>query len=52
MDADERRGHPKMSASTKGPYTVTQAHTNVTVQINCGNFVETINIHRIKPYLS
>jgi hypothetical protein len=48
----ERRGHPKMSAPTKGPHTVTQVHTNGTVQINRGNFVEAINIRHLKPYFS
>jgi hypothetical protein len=50
MDADERRGHPKMKAPTKGPYPVIKVHTNGTVQINCGNVSETIHIRRLKPY--
>jgi hypothetical protein len=52
MDADEHRSHPKMNAPTKGPYTVTQVHTNGTVQINRGSFMETINIRHLKPYFN
>jgi len=52
MDADERRSHPKMNALTKGPYTVTRVYTNGTVQLNRGNFMETINIRRLKPYFT
>jgi hypothetical protein len=52
MDANECRGQPKMSVPTKGPYTVTQVYPNGAVQINRRNFVETINIPRIKPYLT
>jgi len=50
MDADERRGHPKMKAPTKGPYPVTRVYTNGTIQIKRGNVSETIHIRRLKPY--
>ncbi len=50
LDADERRGQPKMDRLTRGPFTVTQVHDNGTVTIDRGNFTETINIRRIKPY--
>jgi hypothetical protein len=50
LDADERRSKPKMSAPTKGPFTITRVYTNGTVDINRGNITETINIRRIKPF--
>jgi len=50
LDADERRSQPKMSAPTKGPFTITQVNPNGTVKINRGNVIETINIRRLKPY--
>ena len=31
-----------------GPYEVTSAHSNGTVTIRCGNFLERINIRRLK----
>jgi hypothetical protein len=50
LDADERRGQPKMDRPTRGPVAVTQVHDNGTVTIDHGSFTETINIRRIKPY--
>jgi len=50
LDADERRSQPKLNQPTKGPYTITRVHTNGTVEIDRGHFVETINIHRLKPF--
>jgi len=50
LDADERRGQPKLSVPTKGPFTITQVHGNGTVTINHGNVTETINIRHIKPF--
>jgi hypothetical protein len=50
LDADERRGQPKMSKPTKGPFTITQVQPNGTVTIRRGSVSETINIRRIKPY--
>ena len=44
LDADEHRSQPKMSAPTKGPFTITQVNPNGTVKINRGNVAETINI--------
>jgi hypothetical protein len=52
LDADERRSQPKMSEPTKGPFTIERVHTNGTIDINRGSFVETINICRIKPYFT
>jgi ribosomal protein L21E len=52
LDPDERRGQPKMSQPTKGPFTITTVHNNGTVSINCGSFIETINIRRLKPFRS
>ncbi len=52
LDPDERRSHPKMSKPTKGPYAITRIHTNGTVDINRGNFIETINIRRLKPFIT
>jgi hypothetical protein len=52
LDADERRGQPKLSVPTRGPFTITAVHTNGTVTINRGNITETINIRRIKPFYS
>jgi hypothetical protein len=50
LDADERRSQPKMNKPTRGPYTITAVHDNGTVTINRGNYTETINIRRIKPF--
>jgi hypothetical protein len=50
LDANEHRSQPKMSAPTKGPFTITQVNPNGTVKINRGNVAETINIRRLKPY--
>jgi hypothetical protein len=50
LDSDERRSQPKLNQPTKGPYTITQVHTNGTVDINCGHFTETIHIRRLKPF--
>jgi hypothetical protein len=50
LDADERRSQPKLNQPTKGPYTITRVHTNGTVEIDRGRFVETINIRRLKPF--
>jgi hypothetical protein len=50
LDADERRSQPKMDRPTRGPFEVIQVHNNGTVTIDRGNFSETINIRRIKPY--
>jgi hypothetical protein len=52
LDPDERRSQPKMSKPTKGPYAITRVHPNGTVDINRGNFTETINIRRLKPFIS
>jgi hypothetical protein len=50
LDADERHSQPKMTAPTKGPFTITQVNGNGTVQINRGTVTETVNIRRLKPY--
>jgi hypothetical protein len=50
LDADERRSQPKMSAPTKGPFTITRVHNNGTIEITRGRVTETINIRQIKPY--
>jgi hypothetical protein len=50
LDADERRGKPKLSVPTKEPFTITHVHENGTVTINRGNVTETINIRRINPF--
>jgi hypothetical protein len=50
LDADERRSQPKLNQPTKGPYTITRVHTNGTVEIDRGHFLETINIRRLKPF--
>jgi len=52
LDTDERRGQPKLSQPTKGPFTITTVHNNGTVSINRGRFIETINIRRLKPFHS
>jgi hypothetical protein len=39
-----------MDKPTRGPFTITKVHDNGTVTIDRGNFHETINIRRIKPY--
>jgi hypothetical protein len=52
LDPDKRQSQPKMSRPTKGPYTINTVHTNGTVEINRGNFIETINIRRLKPFIS
>jgi hypothetical protein len=52
LDTDERRGQPKLSQPTKGPFTITAVHNNGTVNINRGRFIETINIRRLKPFHS
>ena len=45
--ANERRGK-LIGFEHPGPYEVTSAHTNGTVTIRCGNFLERINIRRLK----
>jgi len=52
LDSDERHVQPKMNKPTKGPFIITKVHHNGTVEINRGNFNETINIRRIKPFTS
>jgi hypothetical protein len=52
LDPDERRSQPKIGKPTKGPYTINTVHTNGTVEINRGNFIETINIRHLKPFIS
>jgi hypothetical protein len=49
LDADEQRSQPKMDKPTRGPFIIT-IHNNGTVTIDRGNFTETINIRRIKPF--
>jgi len=39
----------KMDYQKKGPYTITQVHTNSTVRINRGNVNDRINIRRLEP---
>jgi hypothetical protein len=34
----------------KEPWTITTAHTNGTIRIQCGNKLERINIRRITPF--
>ena len=34
----------------KGPYKVRKVHKNGTIEINCKNFKEIINIRRVIPY--
>ena len=50
LDPDEHHGQPKMNQPTKGPFTITTVHNNGAVDINCGSFIETINI--CKPFHS
>ena len=45
--ARERRGK-LIGFEHPGPYEVTSAHDNGTVTIRCGNFLERINIRRLK----
>jgi hypothetical protein len=52
LNADERRIHPKMEAPTRGPFAITAVHSNGTVNIHRGQTTETINIRRVKPYIS
>lgn len=51
LDHDEHRSQPKLNQPTKGPFTITATNNNGTVTINRGQFLETINIHRLKPFL-
>jgi hypothetical protein len=51
LDPDERCSHPKMRKPTQRPICHQESPTNGTVDINRGNFIETINIHRLKPLL-
>jgi hypothetical protein len=50
LDPDERRSQPKLNQPTKGPFTIKAVHTNGTVDIHRGQFTETINIRRLKPF--
>jgi hypothetical protein len=50
LDQDERRSQPKLNQPTKGPLTIETVHTNGTVDIHRGQFTETINIRRLKPF--
>jgi hypothetical protein len=50
LGTDELRSQPKMDKPTRGPFLITNVHNNGTVTINRGNFTETINIRRIKPF--
>ena len=34
----------------KGPYVITQVHTNGTIQIQHGTWSERLNIRRVTPY--
>jgi hypothetical protein len=52
LDAEERRSQPKMGKPTRGPFIITAVHNNGTIAIDCGSFMETINIRRVKPYNS
>jgi len=52
LDSDECRSQPKMNKPTKGPYIITRVHTNGTVEIDCGIFTETIDMRRLKPFIS
>jgi hypothetical protein len=38
--------------TTKGPFTITRVFNNGTVQFDRNGFLETINIRRIKPFLT
>jgi hypothetical protein len=52
LDANECRSNPKMEAPKRRPFTITMVHNNGTVEISVGRTIETINICRIKPYIS
>ena len=52
LDSDECHCQPKMNKPTNGPYTITRVHTNGSVEIDRGNFTETINICHLKPFIS
>ncbi len=50
LDQDERRSQPKMTQPTKGPFTVAAVHNNGTVDIHRRQFIETIDVRRLKPF--
>jgi hypothetical protein len=50
LDQDERRCQPKMTQPTKGPFTVAAVHNNGTVDIHRRQFIETIDVRRLKPF--
>jgi hypothetical protein len=47
-----RRNLPKLARPTEGPYRIVRVHSNGTVVIQRGSYCETINIRRLKPYIS
>ena len=40
----------KLEPKATGPFRITRVHTNGTVSVNRGAYVERLNIRRIKPY--
>jgi hypothetical protein len=47
-----KRTLPKLACPTEGPYRIIKVHMNGTVIIQRGTYAETINIHRLLPFLS
>ena len=45
--AKDRRGK-LIGIENPGPYEITEDHNNGTITIRCGNFLERINIRRVK----
>jgi hypothetical protein len=46
-----KRTFPKLACPTEGPYRIIKVHMNGTVIIQCGTYDETVNIHRLLPFL-
>jgi hypothetical protein len=42
----------KLSPPRRGPFKITHAYTNGTVQVQCGVVSSRINIRRLTPYLN
>ncbi|POM79318.1 Retrovirus Polyprotein [Phytophthora palmivora] len=44
------RNLPKLAQPTEGPFPITAVHSNDTLTVDRGNYEETINSRRVKPY--
>jgi hypothetical protein len=42
--------HNAESLWHKRPRLITTVHTNGTITVQCGNYIDRINIHRVKPF--